>query len=79
MQNFSVKYWQTEFSDILKMSYTLIKSLSFQEYKDSSNKYNTAYKQKQGQKSHDHLKRCGKSLWQNSISFHDKSSEVTRT
>jgi hypothetical protein len=38
-------------------------------------KYNTAHKQKQEQKSRDHINRCRKSLWQNSISFHDKSSE----
>jgi hypothetical protein len=37
-----------------------------------TNKHNTTYKQKQGQKSHDHLKRCSKSLLQNSTSPLDK-------
>jgi hypothetical protein len=41
-------------------------------------KCTTVFKQKQGQKSHDHLNRCIKSLWQNSSLFPDKSTEETR-
>jgi hypothetical protein len=41
-------------------------------------KHNTAYQQKQKQKPHDHLKRCRKSLQQNSTPFHDKRSMKLR-
>jgi hypothetical protein len=38
------------------------------------NKYNIAYKQKQGHKSYNHFNGwCKKKLWQNSTSLHDKS------
>jgi hypothetical protein len=30
MQKFSTKYWQTEFNNISKTSYIMIKSVSFQ-------------------------------------------------
>jgi hypothetical protein len=42
------------------------------------NKCNTTHNQNQGQQSHQHISECGKRLWQNSTSFHDKSSEETR-
>jgi hypothetical protein len=37
------------------------------------NKHNAARKQNQGQKLHDHLNRCRKSLWKNLTSFMIKS------
>jgi hypothetical protein len=37
------------------------------------NKHKSAHKPNQEQKSHDHLSRSRKSLWQNSTSFYDKS------
>jgi hypothetical protein len=42
------------------------------------NRCDTEYRQKQGQKLHDHLSQCRKSSFQNSISFPDKSSDETR-
>jgi hypothetical protein len=38
----------------------------------------TTHKQNQGQKLRHYINRCRKSLWHNSISFHDESSEETR-
>jgi hypothetical protein len=37
------------------------------------NKCNTAHKDNRGQKSHDHLNWCRKSLWHNSTAFYDKT------
>jgi hypothetical protein len=36
MQKFSIKYWQTEFNNTSKRSYTMTKSVSFQGCKDGS-------------------------------------------
>jgi hypothetical protein len=36
MQRFSTKYWQTEFNNTSKRSYTTTKLVSFQGYKDGS-------------------------------------------
>jgi hypothetical protein len=65
-EKFSVKHWQTEFNKITRRPYRIPSQFH---YRDSGmaqntriNKNNTAYKQKQGQKSHDPLNRCRKSL-----------------
>jgi hypothetical protein len=61
MQRFSTKYWQTEFNNTSKISYTMTKSVSFQGCKDGSTytnlTCNTAYKPHQGQKPHDTFNR----------------------
>jgi hypothetical protein len=36
MERFSTEYWQTEFSNTSKRSYTMTESVSFQGYKDDS-------------------------------------------
>jgi hypothetical protein len=36
MQRFPIKYWQTEFSNMTKRSYTMTNSVSFQGSKDGS-------------------------------------------
>ena len=60
------KYWQTAPSNILKRSYTMVKWDSSQgctmvQYLQI-NKYNISHKQKERQKSHDHISRCRKSI-----------------
>jgi hypothetical protein len=37
VSKFSIKYWQTEFNNISKKSYTMIKSVSFQGCRNGSN------------------------------------------
>jgi hypothetical protein len=52
MERLSTKYWQTEFNNTSKRSYTMTKSVSFQGCKDGSTyiHLNTAFKQMQGKK-----------------------------
>jgi hypothetical protein len=69
MQKSSIKYWQIEFNNISK---TYQKDqVGFIPVLQNTQiiKRNRAHQQKQRQKTHDHLKRCRKSLWYNSTSF----------
>jgi endo-alpha-1,4-polygalactosaminidase (GH114 family) len=36
MKKFSIKYWQNKFNNVLKRSYDVIKSISFEGYRDGS-------------------------------------------
>jgi hypothetical protein len=76
LEIFLVKYLQSEFNNSSKKSYNMTKFHSrnakvFQHLQIS--KYNRAHQQNQRQKSHDHLNRCRKGLWQNSTSCCDKT------
>jgi hypothetical protein len=79
MQKFSMKYWQTIFNNISKRSYTMIKSVSLQGFREHNSLNVTQHINRRKGKSHMIISiDTEKNLQQNSTSFHDKSSDETR-
>ena len=65
-------------SNTLERSYTMIKWDSSQVYKEQYSHINicsTSHKQKERQKSHDHINRWGKSIWQGTAPIYDKNTQ----